>query len=209
MKAYSFKNDFFFMRHGESLANRNGIIVSSAEIGVSDYGLTGQGVNDVAEKAVSSRFDSNLRIVSSDFLRTQQTAQIIAEVVDSSYLEFSSALRERYFGDLDGLSDTNYPVVWQLDKQGKKKFNVESLASVLHRMLSCVWELESQFENQTFLLISHGDCLQILISWLQGLSPTQHRSVLAIKPAAIRAVNNQQSIQNILNQLNLDIEDAA
>jgi len=197
------------MRHGQSLANRNGIIVSSAEIGLSDYGLTGQGVSDVAEKAVSSRFDSNLRIVSSDFLRTQQTANIIAEVVDSSYLEFSPALRERYFGDLDGLSDTNYPLVWQLDKRGKKKYNVESLASVLHRMLSCVWELESQHENQTFLLVSHGDCLQILISWLQGLSPTQHRSILAIKPASIRAVKNQQSLQNILNQLNLDIEDAA
>ena len=197
------------MRHGESFANRNGVIVSSPDVGLNQYPLTGQGVSSVAEKAVSSRFDSQIKIIHSDFLRTTQTAQIVAEVVDCHQIQPSEALRERYFGEFDGLSDEHYSSVWQMDKQGVIKHDVESIASVLQRMLSCVWELEKEHQNRTILIVSHGDCLQILLSWFQGLRPSLHRQIPTMKPAAIRSLNNQQSLQNILNQLNIEFDAAA
>jgi len=208
-QAYQFKNRFFFMRHGQSLANRNGIIVSAPDIGVNDYPLTGQGVGDVAERAFRSRLDSNVNIVSSDFLRTRQTAEIIAEIIDAKAVRLTPALRERFFGDFDGLTADHYEQVWQLDEQGVVKYQVETIASVLERVLRCVWECEQSTENETFLLVSHGDCLQIVLSWLQGLSPRFHRQIPAIKPSSIRMLNNQQSLQNILNQLNLETHEAA
>ncbi len=203
---YEFNNQFLFMRHGESHANRHGIIVSDPENGLDDFSLTGQGVKAVADKAMRSRLDSNVLVVCSDFLRTKQTANIVAEVLDAAPAHETASLRERYFGDWEGKSAQHYDAIWRDDEQGIVKHNVETIASVLQRMLHCVWELETTHTNQRFLLVSHGDCLQILLSWMLGMSPRFHRHIPPIKPASIRSVNNTQSLQNIFNILNIEAE---
>ncbi len=207
--AYEFKNTFLLLRHGESYANRNGIIVSSPDIGITGYPLTGQGANDVAKLAMHSRMNSDLQIICSDFLRTVQTAEIFAEVLDAKQPQQTPALRERYFGHWDGAAASNYQAVWKNDELGLVENNVETIASVLERNLRCLWELEQSAVGQTFMLVSHGDCLQILLSWFQGLSPRFHRQIIAIKPANLRLLRNTQSLQNIINILNYENDRAA
>ena len=57
------------MRHGESLANRRGIIVSKPENALNDFGLTPRGAEQVMQAALNTRLDRNTHEVSSDLKR--------------------------------------------------------------------------------------------------------------------------------------------
>jgi len=46
------RNKYYLLRHGESHANREGIVISEPETGTSQYGLTGKGTESVIETAI-------------------------------------------------------------------------------------------------------------------------------------------------------------
>ena len=92
------------MRHGESTANVEGIIVSTPENGIENYGLTDKGREQVVqsiETAIAEKLlDENTRIISSDFKRTYETAEIANQILGGKYLiEPEPRLRERDFGN--------------------------------------------------------------------------------------------------------------
>ena len=141
----SLKNRFRILRHGESEANRQGIIVSSPEIGIEHYGLTGIGVEQVTQTAINARLHSDTIIVSSDFKRAAETAHIIHRVISvQSPIQWSIDLRERYFGAWDGLDDRHYQTVWNADEDPaiptdvKEESKVESVDAVLQRFLRLI-----------------------------------------------------------------------
>ena len=55
------------MRHGQSTANKQGLIVSAPDNALNDYGLTLNGANQVLEAALNTRLNTNTIIVSSDY----------------------------------------------------------------------------------------------------------------------------------------------
>ena len=119
---------FFALRHGFSEAMTTGTIASSPSICLDHFGLTETGREQCQAAAVSfQRYldqktqlfkNFSIRIISSDFKRAAETAQIFAstlsERIHSSDLskkasfsgelpiEYSELLRERNFGDFDG-----------------------------------------------------------------------------------------------------------
>lgn len=212
------------MRHGESQANRDEIIVSSPAIACHDYGLTGQGVSDVANVALQTYLNYSVKIYCSDFLRTKQTSDIVADVLDAKEPIQTPCLRERFFGDFDGTSTSNYQKVWQDDEQSVFEYesdhsqfsqnqfsqnNVESVYSVLHRMIQFLWDIENQHSGESILFVSHGDCLQILLAWFQGLLPNHHRTIMPIHTSYLRSLISQRSEKDIQMLLNICLNQAA
>jgi len=183
-------NRYFLMRHGESHANRQGIIISDPKIGTIEFGLTGLGIEQVIKTASETRLNYETIIYCSDFLRTVETADAVARIIDTDTINTEIALRERFFGEWDGTGTDNYVRVWNADEkqENQQKYNVESVESVAKRTTQFIQTLESQHQNKNILLVSHGDTLQILMTAFSGVCPTTHRKMNPIKTAEIRAL---------------------
>jgi len=189
LKINKLKNCYFIMRHGESIANREKIIISDPKIGIKKYGLTDKGRLQIKESiAMSDDLDNKTIIYSSDFLRTKETAKLIKEILNNKKLYFKKNLRERYFGLFDQKSNQNYQNVWLEDKKdpSHKKNNVESVDNVLNRTTSLILALEKKYNLKKILLISHGDPLQILQTAFLKISPANHRKIDHLDVAEIR-----------------------
>ena len=141
----------------------------------------------------SQSLPENILIFSSDFKRASETAEIIREqfkVKDN--VRYDLALRERSFGTLHMMSDTNYEKVWDLDSVQPQhtEYDSESVVSVALRTSRLVHRLEKEFESKTIILVSHGDTLQILSTLFMGLAPNEHRAVPYLAPSQIRELKD-------------------
>jgi probable phosphoglycerate mutase len=183
-------NRYYAMRHGQSLANAAGIVVSSPENGIGGYGLSSLGRRQVAESIQNQDFlDSDTRIVSSDFLRARETAEIARGLLQADRpVQFDNRLRERFFGIHEGGDDSIYPGVWKLDRENPdhEQGNVESTSAVQRRVAGLIHELEQTGSGQVYLLVAHGDPLQILQTAFAGVSPRVHREQPHLDTANIR-----------------------
>ncbi|AQU84265.1 MAG: histidine phosphatase family protein [Halomonas sp.] len=189
--SYHWRNRYLLMRHGHSQANEQGLIISSPERGLSAFGLSALGEQQLLDVVKDWQWATPTRLVHSDFLRTTQTAARVASAF-SLTLEKDERLRERYFGELDGQADRYYPDIWALDAQDAthQQHRVESVSSVATRMCAVVEELEQQCEGETVLVVSHGDPLQILLTALANKPLSLHREQPALLPASITALSS-------------------
>jgi len=183
-------NQYFALRHGESIANQKGLIVSSPENGIKDYGLSGTGRKQITVSVKSNnKMSKKTRIISSDFLRAFETAEIVHQLLDSKdEIQTSKHLRERFFGDHELHNNTFYQNVWDGDEQNSSltENNVESADAVMDRTTSLITTLEKDFKEETFLLVSHGDALQILQTAFNKKPASVHRSLPHLETAEIR-----------------------
>ena len=168
------------LRHGESLANVEGLVVSLPRNGISRFGLSPEGhrqakalADEVALYASGPKIEA---IYASDFLRTRQTAEHVASRLGLE-VSFDSMLRERQFGDFEMASKEAYSKVWEEDAKDPKhrRWGVESVTEVAERMLGQVEIFSKRHPQGDVLIVSHGDSLQILLTVLEGRPANEHR----------------------------------
>ncbi|XP_027185395.1 uncharacterized protein LOC113783455 [Coffea eugenioides] len=172
------RNRYWVLRHGKSIPNAKGLIVSSPENGIlEEYRLAPEGVDQA--RLAGQSFQKmllennipleNVRICYSPFSRTSHTAEVVASVMNLPFVgpqcKVIGDLRERYFGPFNELaSHDKYPEIWALDE--KDPFlppeGGESVADVVTRLTEALVSMESDFEGCVVLIVSHGDPLQIL-----------------------------------------------
>jgi len=178
------------MRHGHSLANQQGIIVSHPVNGCGAYGLSDLGRRQVADGLAGDHgLDEATLIVSSDFRRALETAQIAhRRLACRQPIVFDERLRERNFGELELTSDNGYAGVWQQDAADpdSNRRGVESPNQVMRRVTSLVADYESSHRDATLLLVSHGDALQLLQTAFGKQDAARHRSLDHLETAEIR-----------------------
>lgn len=183
-------NRYFAMRHGHSIANLQGIIVSHPENGRDQFGLSELGRTQVKESLQQCDFfDASTIIVSSDFSRARESAEIACTLLGCvAAISFDSRLRERSFGELELTSDSGYENVWGEDavNPDSNHRGVESVNEVMSRVTSVVTEYEDQYSKATILLVSHGDALQILQTAFARMEGSAHRQLDHLHTAQIR-----------------------
>ncbi|CAL9063915.1 unnamed protein product [Musa banksii] len=178
------RNSYWVLRHGKSVPNEKGLIVSSLENGTLEkFGLASEGFNQarLAGELLLKEIDEkkilleNVRICYSPFSRTTDTAKVVADVLgisfDSCQCKAMLELRERYFGpSFELLSHDKYAEIWSLDE--KDPFlppeGGESVADVVSRLAVALAAIEAEFQGYVFLVVSHGDPLQILQTILRA-----------------------------------------
>ncbi|KAJ8498021.1 hypothetical protein OPV22_008573 [Ensete ventricosum] len=192
------RNSYWVLRHGKSVPNEKGLIVSSLENGTLEkFGLASEGFNqarlagelllkEIKEKKI---LPENVRICYSPFSRTTDTAKVVADVLGISFDSCQSKamleLRERYFGpSFELLSHDKYAEIWSLDD--KDPFlppeGGESVADVVSRLAVALAAIEAEFQGCTVLVVSHGDPLQILQTILHAtkeLTPSNGIDILS------------------------------
>lgn len=186
-------NRYFALRHGQSQANVESIIVSNPAVGVTAYGLTVTGREQVsaAMEQPPAGFDTHLKIISSDFMRARETAAIVASrLAATEPVCYSEQLRERFFGTLDGGTDERYAQVWLSDRVDPWhcESGVESAVAVVQRTVDLIRQLELRYQGAIVLLVAHGDVLQLLQTAFAGVSPALHRRLPPLQVAEIRAL---------------------
>jgi glucosyl-3-phosphoglycerate phosphatase len=189
-------NSFSVMRHGQSMANVRGTIVSCIESDRrGDYGLSELGRRQALAAAGGCGLPMETVICSSDFARARQTAEIMRAHLGTPEVVIAEALRERCFGAWEGSSAGNYARIWAADEtnQGDADGNVESAAAVLDRTTALIADLERRYSGRDILLVSHGDTLQILQAGFLRMEPSRHRSLPALETAEIRPLRLAES----------------
>ncbi len=181
------------MRHGHSLANQQGIIVSHPDNGCSGYGLSDEGRGQVqASLHQDTGLDATTIIVCSDFSRAVETAAIARQWLGAGpAIETDVRLRERYFGDLELGADSGYAAVWEQDAVNADSDyrQTESPNQVMARVTELIIELEQRYSATCLLLISHGDALQILQTAFARRDVREHRQIEHLHTAEIRRMD--------------------
>jgi broad specificity phosphatase PhoE len=188
------KNRFYLLRHGRSEANEAGLIVSDPIRGAQCYGLTPHGRDQVEASAntawQTSLADSSLSVVSSPFLRAQETARIAARIWAVPSFQTDERLRERSCGQFEMAQDESYEQVWAQDRidPEHRQGGVESVADVWARSCSLVQELDQGTTDTTFVLVTHGDVASTLLCGMAQEDLRRHRELYALHTAEIRQV---------------------
>lgn len=187
----SLENHYVAIRHGQSIANQQGLIVSTPENGISGYGLSDHGKIQVRKSISEYGNIANVSlIVSSDFKRAYETALIAHEVLQDKVSDIIQevALRERNFGDFELARSENYQTIWDRDASDPNHtlHQVESAESVMTRVSRLVQSLEGSYTGQTILLVSHGDTLQILQTAFEKKPASSHRNLPPLETAEVR-----------------------
>ena len=176
------------MRHGRSLANDSGIIMSNPAEGIQGWGLTEGAEEGMRESVGRSDLPLDTLIYTSPFKRAVETALIAAGIISCLKPYIDEALIERYFGSLDKSGIQSYRDVWSEDAENNQNnlHGVESPADVLSRLLNFLFERESDLSGRAILLVSHGDPLNMLLTHFSGHPVSRHRDTESMGIAELR-----------------------
>ncbi len=171
-------NKYFVMRHGRAENNVQDIVSSDRN---APMHLTEEG-KEKAKESASSLGAVDL-IVASPFVRTKETAEVVAETIDfpKEKIIFDDRIAECDFGDLSGKSLAEYHTAFpdKMERFGKAPHGGETYAQIKRRMMEFMLDLEEKYSDKKVLVISHGTPIWLLTAALRGLSNEQ---TLSIKP---------------------------
>ena len=165
------KNRYFIMRHGEALSNVKNII-SYAPDGRYPETLKGKiQAEQAAKKLKNYKIDF---IVSSDILRTKETAKIMAKVLGIKKIITDRRLREINTGNFEGKNVEEYNRYYSSMHEKFLKRppgkSGESLSDLRRRVLGFLEDTEKKYSNKTLLIISHEYPLWMLYGGALGLT---------------------------------------
>lgn len=167
------RNTYFTVRHGEAENNTLSVVSSHAD---NPHHLTALG-KEQARKAGEWLKNKGIDMIFvSPFIRTQETASIIAEVIGLSSDKIMTDIRLK---ELDAGVWNNKPFADFLKNFAHaNRFDTrpeggENYVDIKKRMGDMLYDLESRYEGKKILIVSHDSPLFLLRSAAQGLDQEQ------------------------------------
>lgn len=167
----------FFCRHGETQWNKQ-----SRLQGHLDSPLTEKGILQAKQLGQYLAQQQPQLIITSDLGRAISTAELLNEFLNVS-IEVSNLLRERCFGELQGLSridtELEHKTLWhaydaRFNSNQIAITNAESATAVLARIERFFASIE-MLKLNTVVVIGHGEWLRVLQNVVNGLAPWSNR----------------------------------
>ncbi len=155
----------YLVRHGRTDWNRQGLIQGHTDIPLNIEGE--KEAKELAKELNSIKFDG---FFSSDLLRAKKTAEIIA-VEHKLAVETTKALRERYFGDLEGKPAKRLKEISKTisELEESKRFSykshplVESDGELMSRFLTFLREIAISNPGKNILVVTHGGVIRVFL----------------------------------------------
>jgi len=164
-------NKYILMRHGQAKSNATNTVSSKIETSV-NFGLTDLGRASAQKSAESLKGESIDMIIASPFLRTKETAEIVAKEIgfDVNNIKFDERIKEVDTGVFDGKSIDDYRshFVSQAEKFTKRPEGGENLLDVKRRAMALLEELESEHTGKTILIVTHEYPIWMLMTGAEG-----------------------------------------
>jgi 2,3-bisphosphoglycerate-dependent phosphoglycerate mutase len=172
--------DFLLIRHGETAWNRELRFQGQLDVPLNDMGfeqaqrLKTRMAQALTQWQAQGRVPS--RLISSDLLRAQQTAQPVAEVLGQTCM-LNSGLREQCFGMFEGLRSPDiqaqHPDAWLRWLAFDADVAVEGAESTraFHgRVIATLQDLAQQYADEYVVVVTHGGVLDMVWRHAQALS---------------------------------------
>jgi len=149
-------NKYFVMRHGESEHNKKNIVSSKV---LNPHHLTEKGKADIKEISQKVKKENIDIIFSSDFVRTKETAELLASEIgyDKGKIIYDKRIRELNTGTFDGKSPSDYHDYFSTleEKFTKAPPEGENLTELKNRISEFLYEIEEKYQGKNILVISH------------------------------------------------------
>jgi len=161
-------------RHGRTSYNVEARMQGRVDVGLDDVG---HWQAHTAAAALAAHYQVSA-IVSSDLSRARQTADCLAQIVDLPVVT-DERLRERSFGDWEGLTRTEIAASWPEGfrrwwEQGEHPDGIgaEDRGAVARRYAAAVTEHATALGQGTLVVVSHGAATGAGTGLLLGADPT-------------------------------------
>jgi probable phosphoglycerate mutase len=187
------------LRHGESTANVEGVIVSApGPRALVEVGLTARGreqARAAAELAREQGLGPDTIVVTCEFARGGERAVVCAAGLGAAAPRVDPRLRERGFGEHEEEPATAYEQVWSRDRErAAHPDGVEPVRAVAARVLEALEAADGLAAEAPVVLVAHGDVLQIALALTAGRDPHDHREVPHLGNAELRALGPGRSL---------------
>jgi isoleucyl-tRNA synthetase len=146
-------NSYTLLRHGEAESNVLGVLNSEIP---NKYHLTTKGRGQIAGRAKELARKGVDVIIASDFLRTKETARIVAETcgIDAGDIVYDVRLREYSVGsDLEGKP---WKDIETAVKKSGLQAGMETPAELKKRVLAAMYDIDKKYVGKRILIVSHG-----------------------------------------------------
>lgn len=160
--AFRMSLSVLFVRHGESEANLNDMLVSEH----ADPPLTDRGRQEARMVAHQWMIHPPTAIYASPLKRSIDTAKIWAEETHASPVQIDPRLHEIRLGEFDGRriqdlleNDRIRYQLWKSDPESPPRHG-EKLSAVGTRMMSFLSDMSTRYESGFVVAITHADCLK-------------------------------------------------
>ncbi len=165
-------NSYILMRHGEAASNLTGKISAKndnqdilTELGIEQVGLAAQRLKD-------KKIDL---IIHSGFLRTKNTAEIIAKELGlpaENVMEDRRLIELQAGEDFEGKTWSEYQALYknELDSFTKNIEGRENRMDVVKRVSEVLYELEKNYQNKNILIVGHASSMFGLRVCASGLN---------------------------------------
>jgi isoleucyl-tRNA synthetase len=164
LNKYKQKNTYYVMRHGEAVSNTEEIIDCMND---PDNHLTETGKEETRKAAELLKDKGVNRIVISPFLRTRETAEIVADVLGIKDIVVDDRLRENNVGIYNGFKIDEYlRVLGRLDflRFQTRPEGGETHQELQNRMMAALYAQEKEVEGKNILFIGHGGPIRMMIA---------------------------------------------
>ena len=155
------RNKYFLLRHGQSEGNSKGVISCLKDNKDSLTKLGKEEAVNVSKKLSKEKIDI---IISSPFLRTKQTAEIVAKEIG---LNQKSIVYDDRMGEIDCRKYESQP--WEVLDFRKDDNDIETLEQIYYRVMQMMYEMDQKYEGKTILLVGHGGPLNVIKLASSGL----------------------------------------
>ena len=163
-------NNFFVVRHGEADNNILGVLSSDPKKG---HHLTEKGISQVKEAGEKLNAKKIDVIYASPFVRTQESAKIIAEIlkIDQAKIITDDRIHEVNGGELDGHSDAEYQKLFEsaIDKFDISPKGGENYTDIKNRMTAFVYDINSRYKGKNILIVTHNTPSCLMFAGVAGL----------------------------------------
>ena len=178
----------YLMRHGQDDENYIG--------GWSDVSLMPEGIVQVNESASWIKDNLNIKfILCSDVKRAIETAQIVSEKLDLSFIE-TSELREQSKGKLNGVLRTEAAKKYSEYVDGVTVDTVysdgESLRDLYNKMVVYIEKIK-EMEDDT-LLITHRGVINMIYYILYGKELDMDKKQFGVETASVHEFNVEENV---------------
>ncbi len=171
------KNTFIFIRHGEADSNIQDLVNCDLSVPIH---LTEKGKQEIRETVKKiGKIDA---IYTSSYIRAQESADIIAETLKFSRerIKEDKRLAELNFGDLDGKPFSSY-----LDYEEKYILtydtplpNGESYQDAKNRFGEFLYDVDSQYKEETIVVVTHGIGLETITAIIEGADLKRSKEII-------------------------------
>ncbi|MCK6462624.1 MAG: class I tRNA ligase family protein [Candidatus Pacebacteria bacterium] len=166
-------NRYFVMRHGEGEHNIGNVINFSLKSS-QKYPLTETGKKQVLESIKKIKIGRIDLIFYSDFLRTKETAFLVAEKfgLKDENMIVDKRLRELDAVFFDGKNSSDYENYFsnKIEEFSKASPDGENLNDLKSRVGDFLYEIDKKFKDKNILIVSHAGPIWMMFSVSGGLN---------------------------------------